>query len=65
MSLSLDDSRLTVLSVVDFSPDTRLTLLFMVHFSVQELEKEGAKAISLQLDEPIKFHDENFTMGEY
>ena len=33
--------------------------------AVQELEKEGAKAISLQPDEPIKFHDENFVMGEY
>jgi len=30
--------------------------------SVQELEKEGAKAISLQVDEPVKFHDENFVM---
>lgn len=29
---------------------------------VQELEKEGAKAISVQPDEPIKFSDENYVM---
>ena len=32
-------------------------------FLVQELEKEGAKAISLQVDDPSKFHQWNDSGG--
>ena len=38
-----------------------------MHVAVQELEKEGAKAISLQQDDPSKFHewhDSGGVMGE-
>ena len=35
----------------------------MTH-TVQQLEKEGAKAISLQPDEPIIFEDESYVMGK-
>ena len=32
--------------------------------TVQALEKEGAKAISLQPDEPVVFEDESYVMGK-
>ena len=33
-------------------------------YPVQQLEKEGAKAISLQPDEPVIFEDESYVMGK-
>lgn len=42
-------------------------MLFFCCFVVQELEKEGAKAISLQVDDPTRFtqwHDSGGVMGE-
>ena len=33
-------------------------------YAVQQLEKEGAKAISLQPDEPVIFEDESYVMGK-
>ena len=32
--------------------------------TVQQLEKEGAKAISIQSDDPVVFEDESYVMGE-
>ena len=44
----------------------RFCPLFLTHVqcTAQQLEREGAKAISLQPDEPVVFEDESYVMGK-